>query len=72
MPEAAVVPSWASCTIADAMAGLVPIISSRVVEVTPYAIPRLPSTSWAATPTRANMTSFCTGDSSAGGSGRCR
>ena len=35
MPEAAVVPSWASCTMAEAMAGLVPIISSSVVEVTP-------------------------------------
>ncbi len=35
MPEARVVPISARCTVADAAAALVPIASSRVVEVTP-------------------------------------
>jgi hypothetical protein len=34
-PEARVVPISARCTVADAAAGLVPIASSRVVDVTP-------------------------------------
>lgn len=44
-PDASVVPISARCTVADAAAGFVPIASSSVVEVTPYAMPRLPSTS---------------------------
>ena len=34
-PEARVVPISARCTVADAAAGLVPIASSSVVDVTP-------------------------------------
>jgi hypothetical protein len=34
-PDISVVPISAKCTVADAMAGLVPIASSSVVEVTP-------------------------------------
>jgi hypothetical protein len=34
-PEARVVPISARCTVAEAAAGLVPMASSRVVEVTP-------------------------------------
>ena len=34
-PEASVVPISARCTVADAAAGLVPIASSSVVDVTP-------------------------------------
>jgi hypothetical protein len=34
-PDIRVVPISAKCTVAEAMAGLVPIASSRVVEVTP-------------------------------------
>ncbi len=44
----------------DAFAGGFLGYLAQVGEVTPDAIPRLPSTIWAATPTRANMTSFCT------------
>ncbi|GAA3150781.1 hypothetical protein GCM10020001_088010 [Nonomuraea salmonea] len=51
MPEASVVPISARWTVADAAAALVPTASSSVVDVTPYAMPRLPSTSWAARPT---------------------
>ena len=34
-PEASVVPISARCTVAEAAAGLVPMASSRVVDVTP-------------------------------------
>lgn|GEM_PF-1587716 len=44
-PEASVVPISARCTEALAEAGAIPASSSRVVEVTPYAIPSAPSTS---------------------------
>ena len=52
-PEAAVVPSSATCTTAEALAGvMVARVMSRVVEVAPNPIPRLPSTSWAIAPPR--------------------
>ena len=38
-------------TAAEAAAGAMPVASSSVEEVTPYAIPREPSTSWARRPT---------------------
>ena len=36
---------------AEAVAGAMPVASSRVVDVTPYAMPREPSMSWAMSPT---------------------
>ena len=60
-PEASVVPISARCTVAEAAAGLVPMASRSVVDVTPYAMPSDPSTSWAPRPTRARRTSFRTG-----------
>jgi hypothetical protein len=59
-PDASVVPISARCTVAEAAAGATPVTSSNVVEVTPYAMPRLPSTSWAARPTSASRMSFLT------------
>ncbi|GAA4776412.1 hypothetical protein GCM10023351_21320 [Microbacterium gilvum] len=59
MPEASVVPISARCTDALAAAGAAPIVSSSVVDVTPYAMPRAPSTSWAAKPITARRTSVC-------------
>ena len=53
-PDTSVVPISLRWMVADAAAGLVPMASSRVVDVTPYAMPRAPSTSWAASPTRAS------------------
>src|SRR6266508_4515113 len=44
-PDTKVVPSSARCTVAEAAAGAVPAATSRVVEVSPYAIPSAPSTS---------------------------
>ena len=52
------VPISARCTEAEAEAGATPATSSRVVEVTPYAMPSAPSTSWAARPTSARTISF--------------
>ena len=43
-------------TVAEAAAGLVPMARSSVVDVTPYAMPSEPSTSWAPSPTRARRT----------------
>ncbi len=57
-PEASVVPISARCTEADADAGAMPATSSRVEEVTPYAMPSAPSTSWAAKPTSARTISL--------------
>jgi len=57
-PETSAVPISARCTVADAAAGLVPMARSSVVEVTPYAIPRLPSTSCEPNPTSASRISF--------------
>ena len=51
------VPISARCTDALAAAGFAPIASSKVVDVTPYAIPSEPSTSCAAKPTSASRTS---------------
>src|SRR3954447_2001844 len=56
-PDINVVPISARWTVAEAAAGLVPMASSSVVEVTPYAMPRLPSTSWAPRPARASRMS---------------
>ena len=53
-PDTSVVPISLRWMVAEAAAGLVPMASSRVVDVTPYAMPRAPSTSWAASPTRAS------------------
>src|SRR3712207_5906129 len=50
-PDASVVPTSERCTAAEAAAGAIPTVSSNVVEVTPYAIPKDPSTSWAISPT---------------------
>ncbi|GIF95171.1 hypothetical protein Cci01nite_02650 [Catellatospora citrea] len=60
MPEARVVPTSARCTEAEAAAGEMPAMRSRVLEVTPYAMPKDPSTSWAASPTNAMTSSFRT------------
>src|SRR5919202_6212774 len=49
IPETAVVPISAMCTLADASAGAIPAATNTVVEDTPYAIPNDPSTSWAIT-----------------------
>ena len=57
-PEKKVVPSSAKCTAAEAWAGARPVNSSSVVAVTPKAIPRAPSTSWAARPAMANSSSL--------------
>src|SRR5829696_6735080 len=58
IPETAVVPISAMCTAADANAGATPAASNTVVEDTPYAIPREPSTNCAITPARANRKKF--------------
>ena len=46
-PETSVVPISEKCTAAEAAAGAMPVASSSVEDVTPYAMPREPSTSWA-------------------------
>lgn len=51
MPETSDVPISEKCTAAEAAAGATPAARRRVDEVTPYAIPREPSTSWARNPT---------------------
>ncbi len=51
MPETSEVPISEKCTAAEAVAGAMPVASSRVVDVTPYAMPRDPSMSWAMSPT---------------------
>ena len=53
-------PSSARCTDAEATAGLIPLTSSSVVAVTPNAMPRAPSTSWAPKPTRMKTSKVCT------------
>ena len=53
-PEIAVVPTSARCTEAEAIAGLMPLATRSVDEVTPYAMPNEPSTICAASPMRAN------------------
>ena len=53
-PDAKVVPSSAKCTAALAATGVAPRKISSVLEVMPKAIPRVPSTSWATEPARAN------------------
>ncbi len=50
-PETSDVPISEKWTAADAAAGATPVASSSVDEVTPYAMPREPSTSWARRPT---------------------
>ncbi len=57
-PEASDVPTSDRCTDAEATTGASPAVSSSVVDVTPYAMPRLPSTSCAASPTRASTRSL--------------
>src|SRR5918997_5816301 len=58
IPETAVVPISAMCTAAEASAGATPAANNTVVEDTPYAIPRDPSTSCATTPARASKIKF--------------
>jgi hypothetical protein len=58
-PEASVVPISARCTDADAVAGAMPAVSSKVVEVAPYAMPSAPSISWAASPTNRSTMRVC-------------
>ncbi|PSK62419.1 hypothetical protein B0E53_05666 [Micromonospora sp. MH33] len=60
IPAARVVPISARCTEAEAAAGATPAKSSRVEEVSPYAMPSAPSTSCAASPTRARTSSLRT------------
>ena len=50
-PETSEVPISEKWTAADAAAGATPAASSSVEEVTPYAMPREPSMSWARRPT---------------------
>mmetsp|Transcript_2780 Transcript_2780/g.6474 ORF Transcript_2780/g.6474 Transcript_2780/m.6474 type:complete len:368 (+) Transcript_2780:594-1697(+) len=52
-PEAAVVPSCARWTEAEAMVGERPVLTRTVADVTPYPIPSEPSTSCAAKPASA-------------------
>ena len=59
-PAASVVPISARCTEADAAAGATPANRSSVEEVSPYAMPSEPSTSCAASPTRARTSSLRT------------
>src|SRR5690606_21639543 len=55
MPETPVVKLSTMCTPAEAVAGGTPsTLTSRVLEMTPKAIPSAPSTSWAAKPTAMN------------------
>lgn len=60
MPEAPVVTTSAKWTEAEAMDGEIPKMSSRVVELTPYAIPKEPSISWATKPANAKSNNRCT------------
>src|ERR687893_720651 len=50
-PDASVVPTSDKCTAAEAAAGAIPTVNNNVVEVTPYAIPKDPSTNCAMSPT---------------------
>ena len=56
-PEANVVPTSARCTAALACAAPTPESTSSVVAVTPNAMPRAPSTSWAPAPTSVKIRS---------------
>jgi hypothetical protein len=60
VPEAAVVKVSATCTPADAAAGGTPRLTSKVVEITPKAIPSAPSISWATNPTAMKAASSAT------------
>jgi hypothetical protein len=51
-PETSEVPISEKWTAADAAAGAIPAASRSVDDVTPYAMPREPSTSWARRPTK--------------------
>src|SRR5215204_838246 len=56
-PDIAQVPTSAMCTTVDASAGVSPAIAkSNVVDVTPQAIPKAPSTNWAIKPRIARTT----------------
>ncbi len=57
-PETSEVPISEKWTAAEAAAGAMPTASRIVVEVTPYAIPSDPSTSWARRPTTATTMIF--------------
>jgi hypothetical protein len=59
-PDAAVVPTSAMCTLADARAGAMPTVNNRLCDVTPYAIPSDPSTNCAMSPTTAKIRKFAT------------
>ena len=59
-PDTSVVPSSERCTDAEAAAGDSPTTNISDDEVTPYAIPRAPSTNWAANPTMAMTSSLRT------------
>ena len=52
IPEAPVVNTSTAWTLAEAAAGGTPRLTSRVLEITPNAMPSAPSTSCAANPTR--------------------
>ena len=52
IPEAPVVKTSTAWTLAEAAAGGTPRLISKVLEITPNAMPSAPSTSWAANPTR--------------------
>ncbi len=51
-PDTSVVPISEKWTAADAAAGATPVASNNVEDVTPYAMPSDPSTSWATRPTK--------------------
>ena len=51
-PETSEVPISEKWTAAEAAAGATPAASSRVDDVTPYAMPSEPSMSWASRPTK--------------------
>jgi hypothetical protein len=51
IPDASVVPTSDKCTAAEAAAGAIPTVNNNVVDVTPYAIPKDPSTNCAMSPT---------------------
>jgi len=55
-PETSVVPTSDMCTAAEAAAGITPVVINSVDVVTPYAMPRQPSTSCAKRPTRETKT----------------
>ncbi len=71
-PEASDVPTSARWIAAEATAGAVPTTSRVVVAVTPKAIPREPSTSWARKPARPNRNRVSMGNLGFGAARRCR